>query len=167
MLITWGGLCSNVVYDVQCIMVIVRLFFLQPKALGCHTTGLISDNFPPVSDGQNKLAYNVWYASAEPSCCWCHMWNSTVMSCRQHICKHNTTKLVFLLWRHCPVLPLCCFVANDRVKWEFWFFSVFCFGLSMLAPLGQRNIFTDNVFPFTKKTQIAPEILVLGLRPAV
>lgn len=74
-----------------------KTFFLQPKALGCHTTGLTSDNFPPVSDGQNKLAYNVWYVSAEPSCCWCHTRNSTAMSCRQHICKHNTAKVIFLL----------------------------------------------------------------------
>lgn len=57
------------------------LFLLQPKAWGCFTTGLISDNFPPASDGQNKLAYNVWYVSALPSWCWCHRRNSTAMSC--------------------------------------------------------------------------------------
>lgn len=74
-----------------------KTFFLQPKALGCHTTGLTSDNFPAVSDGQNKLAYNVWYVSAEPSCCWCHTRNCTALSCRQHICKVNTAKVIFLL----------------------------------------------------------------------
>lgn len=49
------------IYDVQCVIVID--VFLQPKASGCHTLGLTSDNFPLVSDGQNKLAYNVWYVS--------------------------------------------------------------------------------------------------------
>lgn len=39
-------------------------FFSAAKSLRVsHKRADISDNFPPAS-GQNKLAYNVWYASA-------------------------------------------------------------------------------------------------------
>lgn len=150
------------------VMSINRLWYVmcKPKAFGCHTREQTSDNFPPARDGQNKLAYNVWYARPAPSWCWCHPRNSAALSCLQHICKHITTKLIVLLQQALPVLEReegChCVVLLLTIKAFEFNFSVCCaLGLSMFASLRQEHVHRKH-FSFYKENKFCcAEILVL------
>lgn len=109
------------IYDVQ--RIIVTDVFLQPKASRCHTLGLTSDNFPPVSDGQNKLAYNVWYVSVNRAVA--DVTQGTPQPSR--VCStfsYIRPKPNFFIIETLPSLALekkrrlllCCFVANNKLK---------------------------------------------------